>query len=220
MKNDIYNNLKNRYEERSLKPSENLWEELEQKLETSLEKPKQSKKYYWFAAASLVLLLGIYSVFKMESPEVVEHSTMVKNKQETSEIIKTIENKDIIEEIIPKNITKTISENEEEKKLVAKKQEVEPKIIVEKIEEKPIIPVEKLPIDTKIVKELYVDNKLPNKEKETFVTTEDLLFYIEAEKLKGKKSPQKQGFAIDLKKYEPQSIEILGISIYENQKKN
>lgn len=219
MKNDIYNNLKNRYEERSLKPSENLWEELEQKLETSLGKPKQSKKYYWFAAASLVFLLGIYSVFKMESPQ-VEHSIMVKNKKETSEIIKVIENKYVIEEAIPKNITKTISENEEEKKLVAKKQEVEPKIIVEKIEEKPIIPSEKSPIDTKIVKELYVDNKLPNKEKETFVTTEDLLFYIEAEKLKGKKSPQKQGFAIDLKKYEPQSIEILGISIYENQKKN
>lgn len=219
MKNDIYNNLKNRYEGRSLKPSENLWEELEQKLENSLEKPKQSKKYYWFAAASLVLLLGIYSAFKMESPK-VKHSTMVKNKQETSEIIKVIENKHVIEEAIPKNITKTISENEEEKKLVAKKQEAEPKIIVEKIEEKPIIPSEKSPIDTKIVKELYVDNKLPNKEIETFVTTEDLLFYIEAEKLKGKKSPQKQGFAIDLKKYEPQSIEILGISIYENQKKN
>lgn len=219
MKNDIYNNLKNRYEERSLKPSENLWEELEQKLETSLGKPKQSKKYYWFAAASLVFLLGIYSVFKMESPQ-VEHSIMVKNKKETSEIIKVIENKYVIEEAIPKNITKTISENEEKKKLVAKKQEVEPKMIVEKIEEKPIIPSEKLPIDTKIVKELYVDNKLPNKEIETFITTEDLLFYIEAEKLKGKKSPQKQGFAIDLKKYEPQSIEMLGISIYENQKKN
>lgn len=219
MKNDIYNNLKNRYEERSLKPSENLWEELEQKLETSLGKPKQSKKYYWFAAASLVFLLGIYSVFKMESPQ-VEHSIMVKNKKETLEIIKVIENKYVIEEAIPKNITKTISENEEKKKLVAKKQEVEPKMIVEKIEEKPIIPSEKLPIDTKIVKELYVDNKLPNKEIETFITTEDLLFYIEAEKLKGKKSPQKQGFAIDLKKYEPQSIEMLGISIYENQKKN
>lgn len=219
MKNDIYNNLKNRYEERSLKPSENLWEELEQKLETSLGKPKQSKKYYWFAAASLVFLLGIYSVFKIESSK-VEYSTMVKNKKETSGIIKTIENKYVIEEAIPKNITKTISENEEKKKLLAKKQEVEPKMIVEKIEEKLIIPDEKLPIETKIVKELYVDNKLPNKEIETFVTTEDLLFYIEAEKLKGKKSPQKQGFATDLKKYEPQSIEILGISIYENQKKN
>ena len=169
--NKLDNNIKQQFENRTLKPSASAWERLSVQLD---EQPKQKKKGWFFyigAAASILLLIAVgIQVFSNDSTKILPKNKVV-IEQIDKEIIDTeleklkneipveeaiVKTDEIVEKKEPqKNVFSTKKKPEREiykdnflKKEIFKKNKIvknEHKIIVAKVEEiKPdIIPSEK-----------------------------------------------------------------------------
>lgn len=162
--NNIDKNIKDKFENRTFKPSASAWERLSVQLD---EAPKQ-KKFGWFfyigAAASILLLVTIgLQVFSDESQEIIPKEEIVTSPIDTNFTEKKIEqfiNKINVEDAIvindevevepQKTVTNTIIREEQLKQSVFNKRNTElkmpknEKIVIAKIEEKSDVILKKI----------------------------------------------------------------------------
>lgn len=198
--------LKNKYEEWSIKPNERAWEQIEQKLD------KKRKTFFpmlWRCAAAVVLFVIGLSVFWFNDDrreEVVGHP-MIKTEQKvekpTSEVV-----------LMNPNISKA-----KQKEIIIAPAEHK----AMNIEKKTLSPVIKQgetlinPVPEPIGK---VKDSPKIARKVEYTTADDLLFGAEAQRLhneQGKSKSRMGKITLPQSNIKPQSIEILGIKIYESK---
>lgn len=228
MNNNMLNKLKSDYEELEIKPSSDLWERLEGKLE---EKPQIALKssFQWtkYAAVIVVLIsLGSLFYFNLEGPSQIDE---VKITQNTSEAILEpqekhneglVLNENQIQKPISSEIkrihsqsyfpSENISEKEKFQSLAVKEEEnivVEvPSVLTEKPEnnsEKPLI---------------------ADRKKVSYISAEDLLIGRELDKTREENYNDQRKFGvIDMSKIKikgPNSLKILGFTVISDSLKN
>lgn len=231
MQNSLKNKLKFDYENLHEIPSEGLWERLENKLEDKKEMPKPTFGF-WRYAAIFLLLVSVLSMFLYKNNEriIVEPIVKIQPKSIQNSIIKT-ENQDVakwenskVENNIQTKKNESIHNKIPEKKLVSENISTSKnkEILNNRIEThlRQILPTEEensLPkIENKEVIADVKSEKLPVK----YVKSEDLLFGRELEKasLEQEKDNSKLG-KTDLRLQKVKSIEILGFTVYSEEKK-
>ena len=227
MKNSLKNKLKFDYENLHEAPSVGLWERLENELEDK--KAISKKSFGWVKYAAVILLLISFSVFFFINKNTVSiekpFTEQVQKKQDNIE--KNIQEKKSVnieiyglENVIhKKKLAKSLPEKHEnsieEKQIIENKQTnfVENKTSKISEEKEDIIlpkPQEK--------KEVLVQNKT-EKTNTKYVNADDLLFGRELEKasLEQENTKSKMG-SLDLKLKRPKTIEILGFTVYSEEK--
>lgn len=198
--------LKNKYEEWSIKPNERAWEQIEQKLD---KKRKTFFPVFWKSAAAVVLFVIGLSVFWFNDDrrEEVAGHPMIKTEQKvekpTSEVV-----------LMNPNISKA-----KQKEIIIAPAEHK----AMNIEKKTLSPVIKQgetlinPVPEPIGK---VKDSPKIARKVEYTTADDLLFGAEAQRLhneQGKSKSRMGKITLPQSNIKPQSIEILGIKIYESK---
>ena len=229
MKNSLKNKLKFEYENLHEAPSVGLWERLENELEGKKETPKKS--FGWLKYAAVILLLISFSVFFFlnKSTVAVEKPFAQKVQEKQNNIEKNIQEKNSVnveisglEKVTRKeNLAKSLPEkhkNNIEKEQISEEPQtnfVENKTskILEK-KENIISPKQQEN------KEVLVQNK-KEKTNTKYVNADDLLFGRELEKanLEQENTKSKMG-SLDLKLKKPKTIEILGFTVYSEEKED
>ena len=229
MKNSLKNKLKFEYENLHEAPSVELWERLENELEGKKETPKKS--FGWLKYAAVILLLISFSVFFFlnKSTVAVEKPFAQKVQKKQNDIEKNIQEKNSVnveisglEKVTRKeNLAKSLPEkhkNNIEKEQISEEPQtnfVENKTskILEK-KENIISPKQQEN------KEVLVQNK-KEKTNTKYVNADDLLFGRELEKasLEQENTKSKMG-SLDLKLKKPKTIEILGFTVYSEEKED
>ena len=229
MKNSLKNKLKFEYENLHEAPSVELWERLENELEGKKETPKKS--FGWLKYAAVILLLISFSVFFFlnKSTVAVEKPFAQKVQEKQNNIEKNIQEKNSVnveisglEKVTRKeNLAKSLPEkhkNNIEKEQISEEPQtnfVENKTskILEK-KENIISPKQQEN------KEVLVQNK-KEKTNTKYVNADDLLFGRELEKanLEQENTKSKMG-SLDLKLKKPKTIEILGFTVYSEEKED
>lgn len=198
--------LKNKYEELSIKPDERAWEQIEKKLD------KKRKIFFpmlWRCAAAVVLFVVGLSVFWFndDKKEKVEEHLVIKSEQKVE---KPSSEADLIAPNINKIKEKAIIMSPTEHKAINVEKKILPPVIqqgetmINPIPE----PIGKVKDSPKIAKKVE------------YTTADDLLFGAEAQRLhneQGKSKSRMGKITLPQSNIKPQSIEILGIKIYESK---
>ena len=227
MNNNMLNKLKSDYEELEIKPSSDLWERLEGKLEEKPQIALKSSFQWWKYAAVIVVLIALGSLFyfNLERPSQIDK---VKITQNTSEAILEpqekhneglVLNENQMQKPISSEIkrihnqsyfpSENISEKEKFQSLAVKEEEnivVEvPSVLTEKPEnnsEKPLI---------------------ADRKKVSYISAEDLLIGRELDKTREENYNDQRKFGvIDMSKIKikgPNSLKILGITVISDSVK-
>ncbi|PJJ67032.1 hypothetical protein [Chryseobacterium geocarposphaerae] len=228
MNNNMLNKLKSDYEELEIKPSSDLWERLEGKLEEKPQIALKSSFQWWKYAAVIVVLISLGSLFyfNLEGPSQIDE---VKITQNTSEAIlepqekhneELVLNENQIQKPISSEIkrihsqsyfpSENISEKEKFQSLAVKEEEnivVEvPSVLTEKPEnnsEKPLI---------------------ADRKKVSYISAEDLLIGRELDKTREENYNDQRKFGvIDMSKIKikgPNSLKILGFTVISDSLKS
>ncbi|UMQ42780.1 hypothetical protein MKS83_03590 [Chryseobacterium sp. Y16C] len=227
MDNNMLNKLKSDYEELEIKPSSDLWERLEGKLEEKPQIALKSPFQWWKYAAVIVVLISLGSLFyfNLERPSQIDE---VKITQNMSAILEPQEkhneglvlNENQIQKPISSEIkrihsqsyfpSESISEKEKFQSLAVKEEEnivVEvPSVLTEKPEnnsEKPLI---------------------ADRKKVSYISAEDLLIGRELDKTREENYNDQRKFGvIDMSKIKikgPNSLKILGFTVISDSLKN
>ncbi|MFC6267948.1 hypothetical protein [Frigoriflavimonas asaccharolytica] len=238
MENSLKNKIKNDYENGALKPSSNLWDQLEAKLDAKEQKiidpEKTSNINYWKYAAVVLLMITVgflveYSFLgnstSNEVPTLTKIETPLPSKilvVDTLNNYKKIQLEPIIgEEIVPNKGVEIVSENVEK---FTKKKDETTKITKEdfNITEKAIvlntIDKSKSQKEEKLVAE---NNTLivPNKSNPVqYVKADELLFGRELQKEKkqfaNSKNKLEEITNSFVQKIKPSSVTIFGVTVY------
>lgn len=220
MDKNILKQLKNNYEDLKIKPSANLWDQIESGLDGVQETVKKPSFQWWKYAAVIVLLIslgGLY-YFNFNQTSKTKEIIVVKKPLENSfKPIKPIEpiisNENLVQsqvftdsEAVVNNKLNSISEiptkkTEISKNLVTIQQIIKspeaPQIIIEKLE----VPLEK-----------YL---LAEKKKASYITADDLLLGRELDKTREENNKDQRKFGVfDMSKIKgPNSLRIFGFSV-------
>ncbi|PWH84357.1 hypothetical protein DIS18_07430 [Algibacter marinivivus] len=182
-------NIKEKLEKRTLKPSVNAWDKLSERLDNQ-EEPKNNKPYWWLGlAASIVGILFVVSQFlnennKIEEPEIVTNPEKViesetiniakENNKEHNNILKAsedvfIQNKEEKQEVFEEKKL-IITEEDKQPPLVAYEAIIEPEV---KPENKPELPGEKLTFEEQKIQDVIAQVE-QLKSKNSIVTEADI----------------------------------------------
>lgn len=228
MKNSLKHKLKFDYENLHENPSPELWERLENKLGGKKQTPKITFGFWKYAAVILLLItfsaiiyinkktISIEKQIAQKSQRRQEH--IEKNTQqpsniniEKSETVKVLKKEKFVK-IEPKNIeNKIVKQNQNIKYQTKIAESNTPEIVLKKDE----VFLPKQPENKDVLAEIK-----PEKTNTKYVKSEDLLFGRELEKasLEQENSNTKLG-KTDSKMKKVKSIEILGITVYSEEKK-
>lgn len=220
MDKNILKQLKNNYEDLEIKPSANLWDQIESGLDGAQETAKKPSFQWWKYAAVIVLLIslgGLY-YFNFNQTSKTKEIIVVKKPLENSfKPIKPIEtvisNENLVQsqastdlEAVVNNKLNSISEiptskTEISKNLITIQQEIKnpeaPQIILEKLE---------VPIEKSLVAE---------KKKPSYISADDLLIGRELDKTREENNKDQRKFGVfDKSKIKgPSSLKIFGFSV-------
>lgn len=209
-------NLKSKYEQFSIEPSEKSWERLEQKLD---KKPIAIFPILWKSVAVILLVLGLSVLWKQEEKEqgqVLAQQSYPKTEtqKETPSLLnkgeEIVSQQQIIEKQNPILEKKPLILAERKERNGANHQE---KIGTETNEKEPE-PIEKLNIVQ--IEKMAELPQIPHNEK--YITAEELLFGVEVQRIKSEQEKSKKRLGkINLPEVdvEPSRMEVLGIKIYE-----
>lgn len=130
MERDKMNTIKNKMEQRTIQPSSDSWDRLEQMLDNADESGKRTSYIKYVVAASIILILGITVVLQFNSDKEVVAPIFVEenNNKVLKEEIQVVE--EIFQKTEPKEELSEIAQVEPE--IIIRKQE---KIITKKTEE-------------------------------------------------------------------------------------
>lgn len=191
-------NLKSKYEQFSMTPSENSWEKLEQKLD---KKPTAIFPILWKSVAVVLLVLGVSILWNQEEKE--------KKEILAEQVFPKIENEPQVKKESHLPMVESLQLERKEHIAVKKQEKTSEKLTektAEKIENANVIKVEKN-IETPQIAQ-----------NEKYTTAEELLFGVEVQRISNEqgKTTKKIG-KINLPEIdvEPNRVEVLGIRIYE-----
>jgi len=222
MKNSLKNKFQSEYENLSERPSQDLWERLENKLENISEekKGKNIVKFSFWKVAAIVLLLISMGLL-------INQFTHSEQKLHENVVVKNNENSKKIEKIINNPIKKS-SENQEyassENNIIKKTRHSEMNFTKQQKHEGKEIASVQIPEkfeDSPVIKEALAkeENISPlKKEKIKYITAEDLLFEREAGKsLKEQNNDHKRLGDLGVKLERPKTVKVLGVTIYSDE---
>lgn len=105
----IENHIKSRLENREIKPSSDLWQQLESRLDKSADRPERKNRFIWIGIAStLVLLIISMFVFQMSDPD-QSNEPAVQIVQNEKEPVNTIQEESNRNEESRQNQTENIN---------------------------------------------------------------------------------------------------------------
>ena len=221
MDKKILRQLKTDYEDLEIKPSANLWNQIEDELDKGTQAAQKPLFQWWKYAAVITLLISIGSLFYFNSDknsrpkETIAVKKPIENSLKPTEIIKPIkENESIVQNPIETekkiNINKieltSVSETSIKKGNTPKNLAIiEPDV---KTIEVPKIAPEKLEIP--IAKSLVAEKK-----KASYISADDLLLGRELDKTREENNKDQRKFGVfDLSKIKgPNSLKIFGVSV-------
>ena len=231
MDKKILKQLKSDYEEREIKPSADLWDQIDAALENKSESsPKTSFSLGWWKYAAVVLLLISVGTliyynkgFNTEKTDYMVKQNLKKEvlkKENNSEIIPQKENP-ILERTseIVKETDQKVKENNNQD-LVPQKETFKPQIS-ESTEPKIVI----IQLEKQIDKPEKIENKITPAISETkkisYVTANELLLGNELDKTREKSKVENRNFGvIHLNKVLPNlgNVTVLGLTVYVDPK--
>lgn len=222
----MLNKLKSDYEELEIKPSSDLWDRLDGKLDRKPEIALKSSFQWWKYAAVIVLLISLGSLFYFNSNKPQSEKVQVAGK--TSEnILKPVEKQN---EVVALKVIKNQVSSESGKKNSTSNSL--PEKFAEKIElAKDIAIAEK---ENKIVKvpEVLAEEKETNlikpivaeRKKASYISADDLLLGRELDKAREENYNDQRKFGvIDMSKIKikgPNSLKILGFTVISDSLKS
>lgn len=160
------NNIREKLENRELKPSPDAWKKLEAQLDKK--QPKKKTVGWYYLAASVAVILIVSSIFLNQSTVEVDNKIVTENALEKDEVI----------EVKPEIVSDFSSPLKEKKASEEVKTEKQPKQTTENL--KPLPPQKESEIDKKIRKsEALAD--LPKEE--TPIPEEDKIFNIKVKEV-------------------------------------
>ncbi|MCD1117043.1 hypothetical protein [Chryseobacterium turcicum] len=223
MDKNILKQLKTDYEDLEIKPSVNLWNQIESRIEGTEKEAEKPLFHWWKYAAVLVLLISVGGLFYFNSNENLRPKELIATHSTSNNASKSvnISNEAIV---LSENITqKTSTEFRENKneshtpenRIAEKKESAQYSIITEKgseIVEIPKVSIEK--IESTITKPRMVESK-----KTSYISADDLLLGREFDRTRGEASSNKQFGVLDasnLKIKQLHSLRIFGMKVFSD----
>ncbi len=226
MNNNMLNKLKSDYEELEIKPSSDLWERLEGKLEEEPEIALKPSFQRWKYAAVIVLLISLGSLlyFNSERPSQINEVKITQNTSETT--LKQQEkhseglvlNENQIQKPISSKIKRTYNQSYFPSESISEKEKFQSLAVKENIVvEVPAVLAEKPENNSE--KPLVAERK-----KVSYISAEDLLIGRELDKTREESYNDQRKFGvIDMSKIKikgPNSLKILGFTVISDSLKN
>lgn len=225
MKNNMLDKLKSDYEELEIKPSSDLWDRLEGKLD---KKPqialKPSLQWWKYAAAiALVISLGSLFYFNSEHPSQINEAKIAQNTSEN--ILKPLEKQDKRLVLNDNQIQKPISSE-------IKRSHTQSNFHSENISEseqlQSLTVKENIVAETPTITEKPENNSgkplVADRKKVSYISAEDLLIGRELDKTREENYNDQRKFGvIDMSKIKikgPSSLKILGFTVISDSLKN
>ncbi|WP_312076121.1 hypothetical protein [Chryseobacterium sp.] len=221
MDKNILKQLKTDYENLEIKPSANLWDQIESGLDSSSEMTQKPSFQWWKYAVVIAFLITIGSLFyfnqdkPLDNQKTIVTKCPVEDNFKPDEVIEsTISNKEITEkpifkkEDLVKNQNNFTSEKSIEKIQTPKNLAlIEPEV---KTNEVPKIAPEKLEIP--VTQSLVVEKK-----KTSYISADDLLLGRELDKTREEASDSRQFGVLEASKLKikrPHTLRIFGVKVF------
>lgn len=178
---DFEKNIKDYFQEREIKPSENAWERMEHLLNE--EKPvskKQKRTVYWLPiAASVALLISVWAFFNTKDTTVID-------KQPVEKYVKVDEVDNLVKQPATNNKTNVVPKKVNETLVTHHKKEPLPKQMVVLDDEPKECEVGEMKLESHVVQKLdnvIEEKRLANQSKvEIYVNPNKLLRVAEMER--------------------------------------
>lgn len=218
-------NLKSKYEQKEMKASDGLWDRLEEKLDQVPAKEKKPKVIWWRFVAVIILIVNFGAISWMTDikNKVKENPEFEFRTDQISSVRQHSENTDGIQKSIPINNSETNHQkltitniNSSTSELTKKENQ-----ITEKASEKELnIKKEEPQIVSKPEEKLAQTDIQKPREKVKYVSSSDLLFGVEIDKVKTETPKSAMGInTIKLKNDSdfpnPKRIKLFGITLYD-----
>lgn len=234
MKNSMLNKLKSDYEELQIKPSSDLWDRLDEKLEKEPEMVLKQAFQWWKYAAAVILLISFGSLFyfnlnKTRFNDKPTHYTVKKNGEKTmTPIHLEFENQSAVsnEEKAGKNEGKIVAENyttttEEVSHLKKGNTTIQSQISEDKSQQFVNVDVQSAKVENQPVNLPVIAEA--KKEKTKYINADELLLGREFDKTREEnQNVHKQFGVLDASKIKvksPNSLKILGFTIFSDSLK-
>ena len=229
MEKKILKQLKSDYEELEIKPSANLWDQIESGLDSASETVQKPSFQWWKYAAVVVLLISFGAFFYFENnvdDKKIITKTLPKHKIESANTINEISNSEV--ENLVKKEPRTIEFKADlaikEENSNQKKSSIEKDIFEDNFVENHIKNDEVALKPVSIVKE--TDNSLPQnptiaeRKKVNYTNADQLLLGSELDKTReeNQKNQQQDGVldASKVKLIRPNSLQIFGFKVFSD----
>lgn len=220
MDKNILKQLKTDYEDLEIKPSANLWEQIEAGLDSGSETVQKYTFHWWKYAAVIVLLISVGGLFYFNTDKSldIKKTIVAKNPSEndfklTETVVSTTTSKEEVND--ESALRRKIVENNKEYPAVteiSKEDKISENLIVEekqsKITEVPNLSMEK--IDLPVSKPMIVEGK-----KASYISADDLLVGRELDKTREENYNDQRKFGVfDIRRVKgPNSLKIFGFTV-------
>ncbi|MFC3157758.1 hypothetical protein SAMN05443633_104102 [Chryseobacterium arachidis] len=233
MNNNTLNKLKSDYEELEIKPSSDLWDRLDEKLDEAAEISLKQSFQWWKYAAVVLLLISVGTVIYFVNKDDQETDFIVKKRLEKTvhPINPDIQNQPVKSNdqlIQPAENNKLVVSTENKKKNIQPEEKIE--IVLQcypsEIKNQLLVQEEKIikniP-DTNPVIQTKIDEKpvLAEKKKISYINAEELLLGREFDKTReeAKKDEKKFGvFNVNKVFKKVENVTVLGVTVYSEPK--
>lgn len=223
MDKNILKQLKTDYEDLEIKPSANLWDQIESGLDSSSEMAQKPSFQWWKYAAVIAFLITVGSLFYFNQDKPLDSKKAIVTKSPVEDSFKPIE---VIESTISnKEITeKPIFKKED---LVKNQNNFTSEKSIEKIQTPKhleIIEKEFIPIETPVYavqKPVSVNSKtiIAEERKTSYTNADELLLGRELDKTRVESSRSEQFGVVDASKLKikrPGSLRIFGVKVFSD----
>lgn len=220
MDKNILKQLKNNYEDLEIKPSANLWDQIESGLDGAQETVKKPSFQWWKYAAVIVLLISLGSLFyfnfsqSSEIKEIIVVKKPLENSFKPTQPVETvISNENLVQSQVSTDLEAAVNNKLNSiSEIPTKKTEISKDLVtiqqIIKSPEAPQIIIEKLevPLEKSLVAE---------KKKVSYISADDLLLGRELDKTREENSKDQRKFGVfDMSKIKgPNSLKIFGFSV-------
>lgn len=225
MDKNILKQLKTDYEDLEIKPSDNLWEQIECELDSDSEMVKKPIFQWWKYAAVVVLLISISALFFVDFNSDKKHQNIVSVKESNDKNLNEIEQTKVINKDKPDLIFEENSKLLKEKSLAKSYSEIKPKEV--KIEGVISVSeqndIQKILETPKVIASINESQKLKTeiseKKKTSYITADDLLLGREFDRTREEAGNSRQFGVLDASKIKikrPHSLRILGFKVFSD----
>lgn len=220
MDKNILKQLKTDYEDLEIKPSANLWDQLESGLDSSSQTAQKSSYQWWKYAAVVALLISIGSLFYFNKDKTLDNKIFVikGNAENNFKPTEVVESAIANEEITKKSVlnkkdlddsqNKFVSENSIEKIQAPKRLEIIEKQL--KSIETPVIALQK-------PENISFKTIITEKKKTSYTNADELLLGRELDKTRVESNRSEQFGVVDASKLKikrPGSLRIFGVKVF------